>query len=1371
VLSVAKLRVGQEAYQLSGVARSLDDYYTGSGEAPGRWSGEGAARLGLAGVVEPDDLRAVLAGLAPGSGGLSPNGEQVRVHPRRVPGFDLTFKVPKSVSVLYAVSDDPRVQGAIIEAGNHAVRETIGWLEREVIRVRRGTGNERFLADLATRDPEAAAAARIRALPATGAVAAVFRHRTSRAGDPLLHWHTLVANLVEGPDGRWSAFVHPDLYRAARSVGEVFQTVLRAELTARLGLTWRPGRHVPEVAGVPQALCDVFSKRSKEIDAWLDATGTPADPAGRQRAALATRRHKGEVEGERFDLGWKAEALAHGWGPDAAEALVLDAARLRLRDDEVWRLVNTHDGNGNLVVGDQVVRQEEWVRELLRELTREHSTFGRPDLVRAVASRLGDGATVSTLEGILASVLASPELIPIGIGNSGRGDRWTSRELLTVEQRLAHAITDPVGTRVPIEPVLVATQLAARTTIGDDQEAAVRTLVGADTAVAVLVGPAGTGKTFTLDAVRAIYDAAGYRVVGVAPSARAALELESAAGIASSTMQRRLGEWSRGFDPPDDRTLLVIDEAGMAATRDLEPLVTATVQAGGRVVLAGDHHQLPEVTAGGGFAHAVSHARALAVLRVNRRQREPWERHALAELRDQHVATAVHAYREHGRIVVADSRGEMIGAAVDHWFAARTEGKEAVLLAGTNQMVDALNQAVRGQLLERGLLTGAPVGQWAGRSFVVGDRVVLRSNSYQERTPEGAAIAVLNGQPGTVLSGNDASLVVRLDRDGRSVALAPSYLRHGWVDHGYALTSHRAQGGTWDLAIAVGTDGLHREGAYVQLSRGRESNWLVVTRAELDAADPELDRHDQGLPLPAEAPPDVEDDLVRRLTQSRAKLLALTHDPHAAIVDNLARSTSLTELENAARHARQVEHRVATRLQLDSAALRAASDRARHTAAHLATAQQVKAHDRHNIGTVTTIDDQAGTAIVAFQSPGGTTATRSLRWDELEIVSPRDPDPRAGSPVIDATLDRLLEPIATQLARWRDELAREGVHPLDAQHAARAARQLVDTDAARLVARDPAWLTDLLGERPRRALPAQVWDDAVRDIAAFRARRQIPDHVPGLDDHTTPHQTAHQTPSTSSATPPLSAWVADDGGGERTRLHARLDATNRWIQNYDLGPALPAVRNRSLPELAARHAELDALLAIAPPDQQRLLDGLRSEGRLPLEDSTTAISTALDTQDARRSWILAHWPHVVEYAEIHRALADHQAGSDTARMVEMLTGNERLALATAATKNEPWLHTLLAHTTPGAEFEPRLYDVLDQVAAYRQRWQVDHQSPLGLSASTLAQQVERTTLTAELVDLGIISVDDAVAGRGIDDRTREPRIAPVDDRGESLQLF
>ena len=398
VLSLAKLRVGQEAYQLSGVAESLDAYYTGAGEAPGEWIGGGASRLGLDGEVAAGDLRAVLAGLRPGSGGLSPNGTPIRPTRKRVPGFDATFKVPKSASVLYAVSDDPMIQGAVIDAGEHAVREAIGWLEREAVEVRRGNHNtaqvEARRAKLIAEGKDPVDDGGPRRLKTSGVVGAAFRHRTSRAGDPLLHWHVLIANMAEGSDGRWTAIVHPDLYRHAKAAGEVFQAAFRAELTRTLGVEWRPGRHVPEIAGIPQGLLDVFSKRRAEIEAWLEATGGPTDAAGQQEAVLATRRNKPEREGERLDAGWKAEADDAGWGPVEAEAL---AAGWRPADpvgiDEVWRLGAVgFDEDGRAADYEQVVTPEEWISELLRkDLTVGSTTFTDTAVTEAVARRLGPG--------------------------------------------------------------------------------------------------------------------------------------------------------------------------------------------------------------------------------------------------------------------------------------------------------------------------------------------------------------------------------------------------------------------------------------------------------------------------------------------------------------------------------------------------------------------------------------------------------------------------------------------------------------------------------------------------------------------------------------------------------------------------------------------------------------------------------------------------------------------------------------------------------------------------------------------------------------------------------------------------------------------
>ena len=531
MLSIAKLRVGQEAYQLSGVAQSLDAYYTGAGEADGQWVGGSAARLGLTGDVDADDLRAVLAGLRPGTGGLSPNGDRPRVHPRRVPGFDLTFKAPKSASVLYAVSDDPRVQGAVIEAGETAMRAAIGWLEREAVRVRRGSHNQAWLAAHAD-EPGAGP----RQLATSGVVAASFRHRTSRAGDPLLHWHVLVANLTEGADGRWSAFTHPDLYRHVRAAGELFQTVFRAELTRSLGVEWRPGRHVAEIAGIPQGLLDRFSKRTTEIDAWLTATGTPDTPAGRQAAVLATRRHKPEVEHGRFDAAWKLEADMFGWGPAHADGLIAAGMdRAPVDFDGVWRLEGVgFDEHGQVETFERVVDPEEWIAVVLRrDLTADRSTFTWADLTQAVAAHQGDGATVETVERVAHRFLASTQVV--SAGQRDGVERWTSRELLDTEARFIAALTTRSDQpRVPAS--IVQQAIGAREGIGDDQAAAVRAVCASNTPVVVLVGPAGTGKTYTVDAIRAAHQTAGRNVIGAAPSARAALELAAGANLTATTL-------------------------------------------------------------------------------------------------------------------------------------------------------------------------------------------------------------------------------------------------------------------------------------------------------------------------------------------------------------------------------------------------------------------------------------------------------------------------------------------------------------------------------------------------------------------------------------------------------------------------------------------------------------------------------------------------------------------------------------------------------------------------------------------------------------------------------------------------------------------
>jgi ATP-dependent exoDNAse (exonuclease V) alpha subunit len=432
-------------------------------------------------------------------------------------------------------------------------------------------------------------------------------------------------------------------------------------------------------------------------------------------------------------------------------------------------------------------------------------------------------------------------------------------------------------------------------------------------------------------------------------------------------MHRLLGRWSQGIDIPNRRTLLVIDEAGMAATCEFEPLIRQVIDVSGRVLLVGDHRQLPSVTAGGGFAAlATDPQNTVATLTVNRRQRQAWERTALAELRDGKVPEAVDAYRTHHRVVAVDDPADLADAAVDRYLAAQNDGLRPVLYAGTTATADTLNGAVRRRLVDQGDLPAGPALRWASRDYAIGDRVLLRHNSYQETTLDGAATQLLNGEAGTVVDGGPEGLVVRLDLGDRHAVVRADYIAAGHLDHAYALTTTRTQGGTWDLVIGVGLDGLDREAGYTGLSRGRESDWLVFTRTELDQVDAELANHNTGIPLPSEEPDDLATELTQRLERSRAKLLALTRDPNADHVHQLADTIPLGHLEETAQRCRGIEAEATRIVGCDPRLIADEVARAQHTATHLAVGYPVKAHDRGNIGTIVGHDDSAGTGHCPF---------------------------------------------------------------------------------------------------------------------------------------------------------------------------------------------------------------------------------------------------------------------------------------------------------------------------------------------------------------------------------------------------------------------
>lgn len=765
VLSIAKLAAGQEGYYLS-LATGVGDYYTDSTEAEGTWLGTGAADLTLNGTVAPDDLRAVLAGHRPGGVRLTPNN-------RRVPGFDATFSAPKSISLLHALGS-AAMRAQVTEAQDAAVAAAVGYLERQAAFVRRGrNGVER--------------------LPASGFVAAGFRHRTSRAGDPQLHTHVLIANLGRAADGRWSALDGRGLYAHKMDAGAIYQAQVRAELTRRLGVEWAPVRNGPaELAAVPGAVLRAFSRRRIEIEAALAARGASGARAS-EIANLATRTAKQpDADVRELRREWVARATELGFGASEVTALV---------------------GDGREPHGPRLLRDK-----LAAQLTENASVFDRRQVVRALCNAASEGADVAAVEAMADAFLRSTAVTRLK-ADVVIGPRYSTPELLRMEDRLLDRYRrhrrDGIGV---VGPRLVEAALDDRPSIGADQAAMVRDLTTSGAAIDVVVGPAGTGKTFALDAARAAWQSAGYRVIGAALAARAAAELEAGSGIASFTVASTLRFMESERLPKN--SVLVIDEAGMVGTRSMATLIRHAARSETKVVLVGDHRQLPEIEAGGLFGALAKESSAIH-LSEDRRHRDVEERAALVDLRRGRIGTAVARLTRRSRITTADNAHALRNQLVSDWHEVVDSGHIGLMLARRRADVADLNARARARLADSDYLDARTERTVGGLPLCEGEWVLATRNRH--------SLGVINGDLGVVERATPEAVTVRLDR-GPLVTLQPDYVAEH-LTYGYALTIHKAQGATCDATFVLGDETLAREAAYTALSRGRDRNQLYAMRS------------------------------------------------------------------------------------------------------------------------------------------------------------------------------------------------------------------------------------------------------------------------------------------------------------------------------------------------------------------------------------------------------------------------------------------------------------------------------------------------------------------------------------------------------------
>lgn len=482
-------------------------------------------------------------------------------------------------------------------------------------------------------------------------------------------------------------------------------------------------------------------------------------------------------------------------------------------------------------------------------ITHQQSTFTRRDMAM-FAHRHSDG--IEQFNAVMGAMRSAPELVELGADGRSE-DRFTTREMIEAEQRLHRAAelmaeTERHGVRdADRESALARAEARGLVLSGEQAEALTHVTDGRD--LGVVVGYAGTGKSAMLGVAREVWEAAGYEVRGVALSGIAAENLESGSGIASRTIASMEHGWGQGRDMLTSRDVLVIDEAGMVGTRQLERVLSHAAEAGAKVVLVGDPQQLQSIEAGAAF-RSIHERHGGAEIGEVRRQREDWQRDATRDLATGRTGDAIHAYDTHGMVHTAATREQARDDLIGRWDRDRqaSPDKSRIILTHTNDQVRELNEAARVRMREAGDL-GDDVRltvERGARSFASGDRVMFLQN---ER-----GLGVKNGTLGTVEQVSERSMSVRTD-DGRSISFdLKDYDR---IDHGYAATIHKAQGMTVDRTHVLATPGLDAHGSYVALSRHRDGMDLHYGRD--DFAD--------------------ENRLVRTLSRDRAKDMASDYEP------------------------------------------------------------------------------------------------------------------------------------------------------------------------------------------------------------------------------------------------------------------------------------------------------------------------------------------------------------------------------------------------------------------------------------------------------------------------------------------------------------
>ena len=782
---------------------------------------------------------------------------ETRARTTAVAGYDLTFSPVKSVSALWAIA--PLDVAAVIEeCHDAAVADALKWLETHAAFTRSGTNG-------------------VAQVDTTGLLGAAFTHRDSRAGDPDLHTHVAISNKVATVDAngvmRWLALDGQPVHRFTVAASELYNTRLEAHLGQRLSLRFadmpvegRNKRPVREIFGMSTDLMTAWSSRRIAIESRTAELAKKFHAThGREPTHVETIALAQQATLETRDTKHEPRSLAeqrHTWRTQAVEVLggireltamlggILSTPRLPLDiTDESW--IATHAAQ---VIATVAQSRATWQRHhVLAEAHR-------------VVRGSGHAADTTLADKITAAALSEPLSLPhIGAGDAEMGEpsrlrrrdgasvytrhgatTYTCHEVLAAERRIVAAAHRNGGRTVSDADIeLALADSAARDKpLNEGQLALVRDMASSSRRLALALAPAGTGKTTAMAALSHAWRSSGGTIIGLAPTATAAIELGEDLSATTDTIAKYV--WSAtpggpptGSAPPEwfrdvgPQTLIIIDEAGKAGTLDLDAVITHALARGASIRLVGDDCQLGSISAGGVMRDIAATTDALTLSELVRFKSTAESAATLAIRAGD--PSGLGFYIDHHRVHVGsdDTAADMAYTA---WAADLDAGKDSILLAPTNDIVDTLNARAR---LDR--LAAADPKTLHGKEIILSDKLaaspgdLIRTRRNARRIHIGRKDYVRNGYRYQIIETNDdGSIKARHLGSGTMVRLTSGYVKKH-VTLGYAATIDSAQGLTAGHAChIVGAGTLTRQLLYVALTRGRMENHIYLSTAESD---------------------------------------------------------------------------------------------------------------------------------------------------------------------------------------------------------------------------------------------------------------------------------------------------------------------------------------------------------------------------------------------------------------------------------------------------------------------------------------------------------------------------------------------------------